>query len=459
MGPERLENADRVSTRHTRCLDSPGELQGTEPWPRGRYPASPWHVDVMTEHARLRRPGTPAGALALQRTVGNRAVLQQLHLQRCGTTPPESCACRGSAGSESLTLQGLAHARCRSPADESQRHDETILQRDDSPVRPGDSRLEDPGFLICTAFCYLGIPPSSFKDVIQSMLECLWEELRAAGDANYEQRFAAAREELAAYSKTRLLAKAFRFLMHGELGPGGIIRISARSQAIRERVIARLLALGATHAGLVAAEAVVRKAVFVIDAAIAAGCGTYCGAIQIGQRMVELTEAVAQGLAGAMRIVEGFGQGLAQLVADSLASAYGQLAPANWRLDPRLPERTRADLTVLGHALWAQVRPGSPWTARRPGQTDMDAFLTNVGRSLTDLRVPRSLMGPVATALQNTIEAVGGSAQLSVDQLMAMSPAGLVSLLRDNGLLNFRQDPIAFAHADIAQETTGQASR
>jgi hypothetical protein len=79
--------------------------------------------------------------------------------------------------------------------------------------------------LICLAFCYLGIPPSLFKDLVQGMLECVSGELKATG-GNYEERFRSARDELAGYSKLRLLGKIFRFLMHGELGPAGIIKVT-----------------------------------------------------------------------------------------------------------------------------------------------------------------------------------------------------------------------------------------
>ena len=48
------------------------------------------------------------------------------------------------------------------------------------------------------------------------------------------------------------MGKIFRFLLHGELGPGGIIRVTAAaSQPIRDRILARMIAVGATHAGLI----------------------------------------------------------------------------------------------------------------------------------------------------------------------------------------------------------------
>ncbi len=316
--------------------------------------------------------------------------------------------------------------------------------------------MNDPGFLICTAFCYMGVPPSKFKDMIEAMLECIWSELRAADAAGYQQRFAAARDELASYSKIRLLGKVFRFLMYGELGPGGIIRVTTQSQAVRERIIARLVALGATHAGLVAAEAVVRKVLLVIDAIIVANCAGYCGALQVGQALAELAEAAAQGTVNVMNTLAAVGQSVSSAIGSVLSSAvagmYGQLDTANWALSPALPQSTRADLSVLGTVLWAQVRPGSLWTTRQPDldQTALDAFLTNATRPLTSYQVPHGLMVSIASAVQQSIAQTGGSARVTADDLLAMSPGGLMAFLRDSNLLSFRQEPIAYGNSIIA---------
>jgi hypothetical protein len=417
-----------------------------------------------TRRARTVPSSASAAALPLlrmQRSAGNRAVAEYLRVQRCGSTPPDECPCheqdRESAGEQQdrPAVQRLpanlpeAHVRCRPPDGFSVQRSMSV-QRDGQPLRDGDPRLEDPGFLICTAFCYLGIPPSFFKDMLQAMLESLSTEMRAAGTEGFDERFAGVRDELASYSKVRLLAKVFRFLMHGELGPGGIIRVTARSQAVRDRIVARLVTFGASHAGLVAAEAVVRKVVMIIDAVIVAGCATYCGALQIGQRVVELTEAVSQGFAAATAALSGVGRGVATAISSFVASIYGQLDTANWQLSEALPTSSRADLSVLGGVLWAQVRPGNPWSGRRPEQTELDGFLANAARPLSGYRVPRELMESIATAAGRAIAANGGSAQITADQLLAMSPAGLMAFLRDNGLLIFKQDPVAYTNSLVS---------
>ena len=394
---------------------------------------------------------SPVAAFSLQRLAGNSAVAGILKVQRCGSTPPDQCPCQDgdhSGGQAASTGSRHPAATLEQQVQRQDRPSDRRTQAESSSLTQDDPRLDDPGFLICTAFCFLGVPPSAFKDLIQSMLECISSEMRAAGHADYDRRFRAAGEELAGYSKVRLLGKALRFLMHGELGPGGIIRVTARSQAIRDRVLGHLLVMGASRAGLVAAEAVVRRVLLVIDAVIAVGCATYCGAMQIGQRIVEFSEAVAQGIAGAVAVLSGIGDAIAGALNDAVLSAYGQLNPLNWSLSSSLPDRTRADLSMIGLTMWSQVRPGSPWTARRPDQTEADSMLANAATPLSRY-VPRDLMTSVAAAVQASLSQSGSSAQVTTDHLLGMSPVGLVIFLRDNGLLTFRTDPIDFANADL----------
>jgi hypothetical protein len=183
-----------------------------------------------------------------------------------------------------------------------------ILARQESHISEDDERLEDPGFLMCTAFCYLGIPPSMFKDIVAGMLQAAYEHFRETDITRSRERFNEYRRELAVYSKLRLLAKAFRFLMTGELGLGLALR-GATATAIRERLLARLVAAGLRTGGLAAAEQVVRKVVLAIDAVIAAGCGAYCGAMAGARAIIEVTEATVEGLASALRVLRALVRG------------------------------------------------------------------------------------------------------------------------------------------------------
>jgi hypothetical protein len=368
---------------------------------------------------------------------------------------PGRCSCGRPAGPDGM----CAECRSRQGAGEAT----GVLARQPNEgqgIQPGDERLEDPGFLICTAFCYLGIPPSMFKDIIAGMLEAAYEHFRATDASTSRHQFDAYRQDLATYSKIRLLAKAFRFLMTGELGLGIVIR-AASATAVRERILAALARAGLRAGGLVAAEQIVRKAVLFIDLAITAGCGAYCGATAGVRALLEVTEAASQGLTEALRIVEGIGAGVRQLVSDMLANAYGTLDPGNWRISGSLPGSAGTDVRMLGTSLFAQVRPGGPWRRRTPDQSEADAFLANVGRPISSFTTPyvqQNLLPSIATALQQTLGGPSGTAVTGA-MLASMTPLGLASFLRDNGLITFVQDPIAYATTELSPAPEAAAAQ
>ena len=190
----------------------------------------------------------------------------------------------------------------------------------------------------------------------------------------------------------------------------------------------------------------------VIDAAIVAGCGRLLRGAADRSATGRADRAVAQGIAGVLDVLASVREATANFLMDAVFRLYGEVNPANWALNPALPTQTRTDLSVIGMTLWALVRPGSPWTVRRPDQSQADQLLTNSVRPLSSFNVPRELLVPFAASLQDTLRRSGGSAVVTANQLMAMSPTGLVVFLRDNGLLSFRVEPAAFANDDIAAE-------
>lgn len=108
-------------------------------------------------------------------------------------------------------------------------------------------------------------------------------------------------------------------------------------------------------------------------------------------------------------------------------------------------------MQALGASLFAQVRPGSPWRGKPPGQSEADAFVANAARpisSFTTSYVQDTLLPSIAAASQTALGQSG--TKLTGPMLAAMSPLGLVSFLRDNGLISFAQDPIPYANAQLA---------
>jgi hypothetical protein len=241
-----------------------------------------------------------------------------------------------------------------------------VARQPDDPkpdsISEDDERLQDPGFLICTAFCFLGIPPSLFKDLVAAMLEAAYKHYEETDPSHLREKFAAYHAELGAYSKIKLLGLAFRFLMAGELWFGIPVRAAAAT-AVRERLIARLVAAGLKQGSLVAAEQIVRRVLLYINLAIAANCGAYCGMLQAVRAALEITESASRAFSEGLKILQGIGAAVGQAVSAMLANAYGQLDPVNWKVGG-LSGRASGDVQALGLSLFAQVRPASPWRQR-----------------------------------------------------------------------------------------------
>ena len=376
---------------------------------------------------------------------------------------PGRCACGGVAGPDG-ECEKCRSRRLAEGAGPTQAVTGRTVARE---IQPDDPRLEDPGFLICTAFCYLGIPPSMFKTIIAGMLEAAYEHFRAENPRDYRQRFQVYQRELGVYSKVRLLGKAFKFLMTGELMLG-LMLSGATAGAVRERVLAQLVKAGFKIGGLMAAEQIVRKISLYIDLAIAAGCGLYCTAESMARASIELADAAATGLVEALQTIEAIGRGIGEAVggaiSDVLASAYGQLDSGNWQLTGLVSGQARADLQALGLSLFAQIRPGGAWRARRPDQSEADAFVANAMKPISSFTTPyvqQTLLPSIANALHTAGAGASLGQQVTGTRLASMSPVGLVSLLRDEGFLEFRQDPIAYATAAMAesQQTAGAAAQ
>jgi hypothetical protein len=104
----------------------------------------------------------------------------------------------------------------------------------------------------------------------------------------------------------------------------------------------------------------------------------------------------------------------------------------------------------MGNLVWAQMRPGGSFQRRTQGQTPLDASIANSGRPLTYFGADRQLLAGIATACARA----NPSAGITVEQLMATTPVGLVALLRDSGLLYFRQNPGAYARSELGSTSS-----
>lgn len=75
-----------------------------------------------------------------------------------------------------------------------------------------------------------------------------------------------------------------------------------------------------------------------------------------------------------------------------------------------------------------------------------------VGGAASEYAAPRELVASIAAECRRTTQARDGRpVDITADALLATSPAGVVTFLRDCGLLTFRQDPATYARSILEQ--------
>jgi hypothetical protein len=175
---------------------------------------------------------------------------------------------------------------------------------------------------------------------------------------------------------------------------------------------------------------------------------TFDGLLALPNMMV----GAAVALAGSVAAVSmGIGSALRSGLGYALYAAYGSLDSDNWRLSSRLSPRARADISFMGGVVWAQVRPMGPMQRRRPGESTLDAFLANSATPLSSFGLTAELAQAIATACV----AANQSLHLTGSDLLRTTPAGLVGLLTDSGLLTFRVDPAVYTQRLLDEPTPG----
>ncbi|GAC13042.1 eCIS core domain-containing protein [Aliiglaciecola lipolytica] len=305
---------------------------------------------------------------------------------------------------------------------------------------------QDPGLLLCFILCEIGVPPSIWRTVTGMVLQAVWEEYKvrySQAQANVAFR----RFQLAfnAYSPIKVIQFILTFAVQGKIG---LIPIrAAAATAIKRRLEAMLIARGATTAGLVAAEQIARKVVIVIEVAIAAGCGLYCGSMALGRAIVALTEAAAEGIVAFAEGLETAGEIMGSIVGGIATELFVRpiftsLAVAdiyNWDL-AGMPGSTRADMLVMGWYLSSQLN----------GE-DMDTLLTQIAKPIN--QYPNDFQDLI---FQTMAEIASERDELNEEPLeftpysiLRQSPIVFIRLLNEEGYLLFNQDPNDVADAMI----------
>ncbi|OUC08210.1 hypothetical protein RY27_10345, partial [Litorilinea aerophila] len=238
-----------------------------------------------------------------------------------------------------------------------------------------------------------------------------------------------------AYSPFKILKLVLTFAVQGKIGI-----IPVRSEAARRlqaQIMKRLMAYGATEAGIKAVEAVLRKALLIVELAFLGGCMLLAFAEKLGQAVLALIEGMVKGIEITMefgRIMGGLGRGiLEQIFLQPLLVARATLDPANWQLSTVTPGLAR-DLQEFGRAIWQEIEGD-----------DLDTLLAKQDLAIEDYPLDRALLQRVVDGINADMAAWGSGQQLTLEEVSAMTPLALVRFLHSQKLLTFVAHPETIA--------------
>lgn len=308
---------------------------------------------------------------------------------------------------------------------------------------------QDPDLLLCFILCELGVPPSIWRDITSQVLQAVWEEYKGTY-SRAQASVAFQRFQLAfkAYSPIRVAKFVLTFIVHGKLG---LIPIrTAGAKALQRSLETRLIARGATSAGIIAAEQIARKVALVIEVAIAAGCAAYCGTVAYARTLVMLAEMTAQGLVTfaesletAGEIISSIAGGLAtELIVYPIFYSLALLDIYNWNLSG-MPSATRADTLVFGLYLSTQING-----------TDLDTLLAQLARPINSYSQDlQDLVFMTMNAIAEERQELGEEPlPYTARQMLRETPVQFIRLLNDEAYLLFNQDPEEVADAMISDD-------
>jgi hypothetical protein len=309
---------------------------------------------------------------------------------------------------------------------------------------------QDPSLLLCFILCEIGVPPAIWRDVTGLMLKAVWEEYRETyGELQGQTKFRAFQLAFKAYSPIRAVQAVLTFIVQGKVG---LVPIrTAGATALRKQMEAALIKRGATSAGIIAAEQIARKVVLVIEAAIAAGCLTYCSAAAYAQTIEELTVQLAQGLAAGVRALEtageiigGIGASFAEaIIVRPLLTAIASLDSFNWDLSHLPSTLAKQDMLVLGQY----------WSAQLKGK-EGDALFAEISKPVSSDPEAAELVRHVITEIVEEREELGlDPLPATVDEFIEARPFQVVSMLYDEGYIDYVVEP-----SEIVDEMLGSVN-
>lgn len=344
-----------------------------------------------------------------------------------------------SRSGQALLAHELAHVAQQRHLTQRGSNDAAVhLKKEKEPS--ADEVAQDPSLLLCFILCEIGVPPAIWRVVTGLMMKAVWEEYRETyGELQGQTKFRAFQLAFKAYSPIRAIKAVLVFIVQGKIAHIPIR--TAGAAVLRKQMEAMLIKRGATAAGIIAAEQIARKVVIVIEAAIAAGCLTYCGAVSGMKAIEEFAVGVAEGLAAGVEALETAGEiagGMAESLANALVlrptlAAMASLDPLNWELGALPSALAKQDMLALG-LYWSSMLKDK----------GADELLPALAKPVSSSVAAADLVRSVVREIEAQRAAEGlDPLPATADEFAKARPFQVVSLLVEHGHLGHVIDPSA----------------
>jgi hypothetical protein len=332
-----------------------------------------------------------------------------------------------------------------------------VVQQNGSPVaaqrepiiqRQVDGRIEDPNFLMCLAFCELGMPPGMWREVVDEVMQAVSVEYGGSLQTRwFQQRSPAFRQwsvGFSSWSNYNKLKFVLVFIAEGKIGfvP---IRLAA-TNAIRLQLLTRLAAFGIRESAVVAASQVIRKVALFLELAYAAGCAAYCGSMQMANALIGFTEQVAQTLSSLQTVIQGIGNSITQGISQIFLTVQATMEPSNWHYN-NLPARSQRHLNVIGVLSGLNMNPD-----------DFSRFIT---RPINSFNIDVSILTELSTDINSVLQSRGGvfqGIQFTPDFIGRMGALSLIQILNGYGIITYVRNPEEIANERLQQSNQPQTN-
>lgn len=302
-----------------------------------------------------------------------------------------------------------------------------VLQQREGEVqlqRQPDDRVNDPNFLLCLVLCYLGIPPAIWRTAINMVLSAVSEEYKHRyGEVRGSREFEEWRVEFLGWSALNILKAVLTFAADGKIAIFSVMR-SPAARRMQARLVAWMVARGATSAGIAVAAQAVRKVAIALEVIWVTGCAAYCAGVQIVNALSEFSQAALNAISTFSEIVSGIAGGVAEaLIFRPLLTARATMDPNNWE--------TSLHVYLIGQHLYPRLHTDNP-----------DRFLVSIGRPMSEYDLPSGTLSLLASEMTRTVQQRSGfNIEFSADMLRNLTPLTFVQFLHDYDLLRFERPP------------------